>query len=243
MSDPQTPPSGYRRLTPFEVWRLARANVLLTVLILMVAAWQVWRLFQGDESLGIAWGGLSGLALAEGRWWTPLTSMFMHAGLAHLIFNLMALASLGPPVCLRFGRDRTGALLYLGFYLLCGALGDAMFLALHPLGAINMIGASGAIFGLWGAVARMRPDGTLAPIFSRQVWKQTQGAIISNLVIMAIVVGPALLSGQWNGGGIAWEAHLGGYLGGLLLIGLPIFRGRWPQARGDEAVEPGRQRV
>lgn len=226
MSDPDAPPPGYRRLSRFEVWRLARANVALTLAILLVAAWQTWRLFQGDDSLGIAWGGLSGMALAEGRWWSPLTSMFMHAGIAHLLFNLMALASLGPPVCLRFGLDLRGGATYLAFYLLCGALGDATFLAIHPRGEINMIGASGAIFGLWGAVARMRPDGSLAPILSREVWLQTRAAIVSNLIIMAIVVGPALLAGQWNGGGIAWEAHLGGYLGGLLLIGLPVFRAR-----------------
>jgi rhomboid protease GluP len=150
----------------------------------------------------------------------------MHAGIAHLIFNMIALAQMGPIVALRFGRDGRALATYLAFYLLCGLIGDAVYLAIHPTSAVPMIGASGAIFGLWGAMARLGPNGSLVPIFSRQVGRETRSAIVSNLVIMAIVLLPALLSGQFGMGGIAWEAHLGGYLAGLLLIGLPVFRAR-----------------
>lgn len=229
MSQPEGPwsdPPPERHLGLGDLWRLAWPNIVVTVGILLVAAWQIWRMLQGDPDIGIAWGGLSAAALADGRWWTPFTSMFMHAGLAHLIFNLIALSQLGPIVALRFGRDGRSFVTYLVFYLLCGLIGDAVYLAIHPTSAVPMIGASGAIFGLWGASARLGPNGSLVPIFSRQVWKQTQGAIVSNLVIMAIVLLPAVMSGQWSMGGIAWEAHLGGYLAGLLLVGLPVFRAR-----------------
>ncbi|MCE3290807.1 MAG: rhomboid family intrarane serine protease [Caulobacter sp.] len=230
MSEPEGPwsdqPPPERRLGLGELWRLAWPNIVVTVGILAVAAWQVWRMLQGDGNLGIDWGGLSALALLEGRWWTPFTSMFMHAGIAHLIFNLIALSQLGPIVAVRFGRDGRALVTYLAFYVLCGLIGDAVYLAIHPAGFVPMIGASGAIFGLWGASARLGPNGSLVPIFSRQVWKQTQGAIVSNLIIMAIVLLPALMSGQFGMGGIAWEAHLGGYLAGLLLVGLPVFRAR-----------------
>ncbi len=212
-----------RRLTPGELWKLAWPNAVVTVAILLVAVWQTGRLLSGDGNIGIDWGGLSAAALAQGRWWTPITSMFMHAGIAHLIFNMIALAQMGPIVALRFGRDGRALVTYLAFYLLCGLIGDAVYLALHPTSAVPMIGASGAIFGLWGAMARLGPNGSLVPIFSRQVGKETRSAIVSNLVIMAIVLLPALLSGQMSMGGIAWEAHLGGYLAGLLLIGLPAF--------------------
>lgn len=215
-----------RRLTPGELWKLAWPNAVVTVAILLVAVWQTGRLLSGDGNIGIDWGGLSAAALAQGRWWTPITSMFMHAGIAHLIFNMIALAQMGPIVALRFGRDGRALATYLAFYLLCGLIGDAVYLALHPTSAVPMIGASGAIFGLWGAMARLGPNGSLVPIFSRQVGKETRSAIVSNLVIMAIVLLPALLSGQPSYGGIAWEAHLGGYLAGLLLIGLPVFRAR-----------------
>lgn len=226
-SDPPPPP---RPLTPVELWKLAWPNAVVTVAILLVAVWQTGRMLSGDGNLGIDWGGLSAAALADGRWWTPFTSMFMHAGIAHLIFNMLALAQLGPIVALRFGRDGRALVTYLAFYLLCGLVGDAVYLAIHPASAVPMIGASGAIFGLWGASARLGPNGSLAPVFSRQVWKQTQSAIVSNLIIMAIVLLPALLSGQMSYGGIAWEAHLGGYLAGLLLVGLPVFKARpiWP---------------
>ena len=212
-----------RRLTPGELWKLAWPNAVVTVAILLVAVWQTGRLLSGDGNIGIDWGGLSAAALAQGRWWTPITSMFMHAGIAHLIFNMIALAQMGPIVALRFGRDGRALVTYLAFYLLCGLIGDAVYLAIHPTSAVPMIGASGAIFGLWGAMARLGPNGSLVPIFSRQVGKETRSAIVSNLVIMAIVLLPALLSGQMSMGGIAWEAHLGGYLAGLLLIGLPAF--------------------
>ena len=72
----EPPPPMERRLGPGELWRLAWPNAVVTVGILAVAAWQVWRMLQGDPDIGIAWGGLSATALAEGRWWTPLTSMF-----------------------------------------------------------------------------------------------------------------------------------------------------------------------
>lgn len=214
------------RLTPGELWKLAWPNAVVTVAILLVAVWQIGRFLSGDGNIGIDWGGLSAAALAQGRWWTPITSMFMHAGIAHLIFNMIALAQMGPIVALRFGRDGRALATYLAFYLLCGLIGDAVYLVLHPTSAVPMIGASGAIFGLWGAMARLGPNGSLVPIFSRQVGKETRSAIVSNLVIMAIVLLPALLSGQPGYGGIAWEAHLGGYLAGLLLIGLPMFRAR-----------------
>ena len=222
-SEPPPPP---RRLTPGELWKLAWPNAVVTVAILLVAVWQTGRLLSGDGNIGIDWGGLSAAALAQGRWWTPFTSMFMHAGIAHLIFNMIALAQLGPIVALRFGRDGRALATYLAFYLLCGLVGDAVYLVLHPTSAVPMIGASGAIFGLWGAMARLGPNGSLVPIFSRQVGKETRSAIVSNLVIMAIVLLPALLSGQVSYGGIAWEAHLGGFLAGILLIGLPVFRAR-----------------
>lgn len=223
---PQEEPPPMRRLGPGELWKLAWPNIVVTVAILLAAVWQIWRLLEGDGNIGIDWGGLSAAALAEGRWWTPFSSMFLHAGIAHLIFNMLALAQLGPIVALRFGRDGKALGLYLAFYVLCGLIGDALYLAIHPSSAVPMIGASGAIFGLWGASARLGPNGSLVPIFSRQVWKQTQSAIVSNLVIMAIVLLPALLSGQMSYGGIAWEAHLGGYLAGLLLVGLPVFKAR-----------------
>lgn len=227
-SDPprEPPPPMERRLGLGELWMLAWPNIVVTVCIALAAAWQAWRMFEGDPNIGIDFGGLSADALAQGRWWTPLTSMFLHAGIAHLIFNMIALAQLGPIVALRFGRQPSALWIYLAFYLLCGLIGDAVYLAIHPTSAVPMIGASGAIFGLWGASARMGPNGSLVPIFSRQVARQTGSAIVSNLVIMAIVLLPALMSGEASYGGIAWEAHLGGYLAGLLLIGLPVFRAR-----------------
>lgn len=226
------------RRSLIESWVTAWPNVILTALILAAFAWQWWRRFSGDDSMGIAWGGLSAEALRSGQWWTPFSSMFLHAGLAHIFFNLSALGALGAMTCQWLGLDPRGGLKFYLFYLLCGLAGDAVYLGFHSHGVSPVIGASGAIFGLWGAVARMTPTGRPAPIFSRQVWLQTRSAIISNLVIVAIFLVPNLLAGG-GFGFIAWEAHLGGYLAGLLLIGLPMFQPRLPppgyQEPGPEA--------
>ncbi|MDB5468903.1 MAG: Rhomboid family protein [Caulobacter sp.] len=216
------------RRSLIESWVTAWPMVILTTLILAAFAWQWWRRFNGDESMGIGWGGLSAQALRSGQWWTPVSSMFLHGGIAHIFFNLSALGAFGAMTCQWLGLDLRGGLKFFVLYLVCGLVGDGVYLAFHSQGLAPMIGASGAIFGLWGAVARMTPTGRPAPIFSRQVWLQTRSAIVSNLIIVAIFVLPNLLMGG-GFGGIAWEAHLGGYVAGLLLVGLPLFQPRRAQ--------------
>jgi membrane associated rhomboid family serine protease len=175
--------------------------------------------------------GVSAAALAEGRWWTLVTCMFIHAGFAHLFMNLSAL-SIGAPVYRRLGRGLNGTVLFFVLYLLCGLAGGLAYAALNPNGTTPAVGASGAIFGLWGALARIDPaHGGISPLFSKAVGQHLWEAIKQNLVLIAILFVFGLLA---RGGAmkLAWEAHAGGFLTGLLLIG-PLMRlgGRGREAR------------
>lgn len=225
---PETPPHDpLRRVTDGDVetadpaqdasigiaWRDSRLTILLIAVNLAVFAWQMWiRLFGADpaiEELGV----LSLAGLAEGRWWTPLTSMFMHGGIGHILMNLSALLPFGLILGRRMGGELRGQMRLLGFYLLAGFVAAAVWLVTGGLGGGGMVGASGAIFGLWGAVLRLRRDDEgLYPVFSREVLRQLPGPFLANLAI-------TLLFGLSGTGGIAWQAHVGGFLFGILTVG------------------------
>ena len=119
------------------------------------------------------------------------------------------------------GARRFGALLFLVFFVVCGALGAATHLAFNWGSPIPVIGASGAISGLMAAAIRMLPqmapwavpgEAPLAPILSRSIVTFTLVWVGVNLLAGVTGLG---LGGA--GGLIAWQAHLGGFAAGLLL--------------------------
>lgn len=159
--------------------------------------------------------GLSAEALAEGRWYTPLTSILVHGGLAHIWMNVGGVMTLTPPVLSRFGGYRRGWGRWLLLFVVSGLAGAALFLAVNPTGVVPMVGASGALCGLWGAAARFDPEGGVASLTSRRVRDQVVGFLKMNAILFFILFVIVRLSG--GVGGLAWEAHLGGFLVGLLL--------------------------
>jgi membrane associated rhomboid family serine protease len=162
--------------------------------------------------------GLSAEALAEGRWYTLLSHMVTHGGLTHLLLNCSFLLSVTPVVMSRFGLGPSGWLRFAILFLVSGLLGAAFFLALHPDGAVPMVGASGAICGLWGAAARIGPDGGIVPLRSGPVWIQLKAFAKMNVIVFGLIF---LLMWMVGGqGGLAWEAHLGGFLFGLFALPL-----------------------
>jgi membrane associated rhomboid family serine protease len=208
-------------------WRLRwpdwPVTLLVAVMVLIFIAMLVDEIFLGGPDWALI-GGVSALALRQGRWWTLLSNIFLHGGILHIWFNMAALISLGAPISQRFGRGLKAVGLFYGFFLVCGILGGLTFVLIDWNGAIPAIGASGAIFGLWGAVARMGGGYAAKPLPFLHPFMRTQAvnAVISNLV----VIGLLMLTGALSGGQmvwLAWQAHLGGYLAGLLLIG-PFLR-------------------
>ena len=142
--------------------------------------------------------------------------MGLHNDLTHLAINSLWLLAFGPIVARRFG-----GFLFLVFFLICGVAGALTHLAFNWGSLVPVIGASGAISGLMAAGLRMLPsqapwassgEERLAPIFSRQI-------LVFTAVWMAInlLVGTTGLGMGGESGLIAWQAHLGGYVAGLLL--------------------------
>ena len=158
------------------------------------------------------WGADFGPLTINGQWWRILTNVFVHVGLWHLAVNMWALWNLGMLAERIFGRY-----LYLYIYLFCGLCGSLASLAWHPW--ITSAGASGAIFGLAGALIVTFKWGKL-PIPPEVI-----RPILRTLVIFTVIN---------IGFGVAVQfvdnsAHLGGFGGGMLVAAIviqPIFRGR-----------------
>jgi membrane associated rhomboid family serine protease len=143
-------------------------------------------------------------AVAAGEWWRLLTVTLTHGGAAHLFFNMYALFLVGPLVERIYGWKLFGLM-----YLLCAAAGSTgSFLLGDP--NIPSVGASGAIFGLFGVVlAASRAHDPVLDRQGRALVAQIGGLIVINLLIGFGVVG--------LGGNIDNAAHVGGLLAGLWL--------------------------
>jgi membrane associated rhomboid family serine protease len=239
MSDEQTPVSEAPRREalwgrgPAMLWFEAWPVLLITGLLWLVCAAQFVGERMGYFEAILTYGSLWKPGVFEGLWWTPLTHMFMHAswrqplGWLHITMNSGALIALGPAIAQRLGRDWIGGLLFLAFFVVCGLAGAGAFVLLGPDQA-PVVGASGAIFGLWGAVARLAGPGQigLAPLFSSGVGRQVMSAVVSNLLVVGLGAGYGVASGT-GALGVAWQAHLGGFIAGMLLIQVMPARFHW----------------
>lgn len=157
---------------------------------------------------------------------TPITYMFLHVDFIHFAINMAMLLAFGTVIARRMGPSS-----YLTFYLICGVISAASWVLFNPGSPSPVIGASGAISGMFGAVGRLslrtpQPGAQPFPYFSRRtalsfvlVW------IVLNFVFGAL--GGAVFGVDAE---IAWEAHLGGFVAGYLLIGL--FDGKGQRASG-----------
>ena len=159
--------------------------------------------------------GVSGQALAQGRYDRLMTHMFAHGGALHILMNVSVLLALSPPLIARLGRPPGAWVRYFGLFLLSGLAGAFAYLAVNPDGTVPMLGASGAIYGLMGTLLRLGPEtGALVPLRSRAMALALKDFVRDNLLLILLFTVPALLAG--TGGGLAWEAHVGGLTFGLL---------------------------
>jgi membrane associated rhomboid family serine protease len=148
---------------------------------------------------------------------TMLSSMFMHGGFLHLAGNMLFLWIFGNNV-----EDVLGRAKFIFFYLACGLAAVIAYIALNPDSPAPLVGASGAIAGVLAAYVLAFPRARVYTLF----WF---------IVFIRIIPLPAwLVIGVWfliqvsnlgSGGQVAWVAHVGGFLAGLLLW--PLFRIKW----------------
>lgn len=176
---------------------------------------------------------------------TLLTSIFMHGGWAHILGNMLYLFIFGDNV-----EDALGSLTYLFFYLLAGLAATASHIAVTVMTGDNVyipsVGASGAIAGVLGAYLVLFPKAQvntliffgffgfmtrIAAIFVLGFWFVSQ--------LFSGVAGITTLTSQTSGGGVAFFAHIGGFVFGAL-IALLFFRDRGVQTKAYAGYEPRR---
>ena len=215
------PPSaaGGRRTAPVNLPRtvglLIAVNIAVYLLqITMPPVWERWVIFH----LGFIparWslpGGLEWSAFAG-----PFSHQFLHGGTAHLFVNVIMLAAFGSGVERLLGGQRLMLM-----YLLSGGAGAAMHWVFYPEGVTPVVGASGAISGLFGAILRLMAKNP-----------RVNGGFLRILPVVVIWLGIAVLTGFTGmpGAGeaqVAWAAHVGGFLFTLLLFDFFTF-GAWPR--------------
>ena len=157
---------------------------------------------------------------------TPFTSMFMHGGWMHLIGNMLFLWIFGNNV-----EDYFGHVVFLIFYLLSGLCAVGLYTLFGPLSQVPMIGASGAIAGVMGAYMVLHPRARITVLF---IFFFIQFLVIPAKMVLGFwFIYQIFMSmvGSSTGGGVAWMAHVGGFLFGWLVLRLLVkFKG--PGATG-----------
>lgn len=155
------------------------------------------------------------------------TSQFLHADLLHLGFNMLFLWVFGNNI-----EERLGRLRFLPFFLVCGALAGLAQALSDPDSAVPLIGASGAISGILGAYLvlypRVRVWTVVLPFFFLPFTLPAWLWLAIYFALQFVYLGDSATSG---GGGVAYMAHIGGFVAGLALI-RPFLVGR------DEAPPP-----
>ena len=143
---------------------------------------------------------------------TLLTSMFLHGGIMHLAGNMLYLWIFGDNV-----EDRMGPVRFLIFYLMCGVAAAAIQIAVRPQSTAPLVGASGAIAGVLGAYALLFPGARIQTlvflfIFVRMI-ELPALFVLGAWFLMQLLSAPAS-----QGAGVAFFAHIGGFLTGMILM-------------------------
>jgi len=147
---------------------------------------------------------------------TIITSMFIHGGWLHLISNMLYLWIFGDNI-----EDRLGHGKYLIFYIMCGILASLVHGFVNINSKIPSVGASGAIAGVLGAYLFLYPGARINTLFVVFIFARVvklPALIVLGLWMMAQILSGFADCGSQTGGGVAWFAHIGGFVSGLLLI-------------------------
>ena len=178
---------------------LTVALIVLNTVVFILMTIKGVSFFSPTAESVLPWGADYGPLTLSGQWWRMFTSLFVHFGIIHLLFNMLVLFNIGP-----FIESLAGRISYLILYLISGIGGGVASLAWHP--TTVSAGASGAIFGLYGVLLAflLRHRKTIAPEALKSLRK---GALL--------FVGYNFLFGMIPG--IDMAAHMGGLAAGFLV--------------------------
>lgn len=205
------------RHTPWMMWLLLAGNLAMFVYQIQI------RAAGGDDAYVELFFrlGLIPEALTSPGVWTsmpvpaPLTlfsSMFVHGDFFHLAGNMLYLWIFGDNV-----EDVMGPFRFLAFYLLCGLGAAATQVAIMPASDVPMVGASGAIAGILGAYALLYPRARVLTLVFLLIFVRIM--YLPAVVLLGIWFLMQLLSaGSSAGAGVAWWAHIGGFVVGVVLV-------------------------
>jgi len=162
---------------------------------------------------------------------TLLSAMFMHASWMHIIGNMLYLWIFGDNV-----EDRIGSAKFLLFYVICGLAASVAHIMVGTDSVIPSLGASGAIAGVLGAYLVLFPRRQVQVLVARQIVHMPAFAVLGLWILLQVFSQISVVGAE--GGGVAYMAHIGGFVAGVALIFL--FGGR--RARSREVL-PGRGRL
>jgi membrane associated rhomboid family serine protease len=202
-----------RKAVPFVTYILIALNVLFFLVEL-----------SGGEAFIMQWAFVPSRFLADpaGDFLTLFTSMFMHAGWLHLGSNMLYLWIFGDNV-----EDRFGAIPFIVFYIVCGIAATFAQMAFNLDSSIPNVGASGAIAGVLGAYLSMFPKQRVKVLVGRMVTMQSALIVIGLWFVLQVFSGVASFADTADTGGVAYMAHIGGFVAGFALS--YVFRGLRPQ--------------
>jgi membrane associated rhomboid family serine protease len=206
-----------RRTVPLVTYALIALNVLFFLVEL-----------SGGDAFIVKWAFVPRRFLSNpfGDCSTLFTSMFMHAGWLHLGGNMLYLWIFGDNV-----EDRFGSIRFIIFYLLCGLAATFAQLAFSLGSNVPNLGASGAIAGVLGAYILLFPQGRVRVLHGQQVIHVPALIVIGMWIVLQLFSGIGSIANTAQTGGVAYMAHIGGFVAGFLLTFL--FRGsRGAQAPG-----------
>ncbi|MCZ6795994.1 MAG: rhomboid family intramembrane serine protease [Planctomycetota bacterium] len=171
-------------------------------------------------------------------WWTLLTCIFLHGGWLHFLGNMWFLFIFGDNV-----EDHFGHVGYLAFYLVVGIAASAAHLLAGPASPIPTIGASGAIGGVMGAYLILYPRATvltLVPLFVIVEIIVLPAPIFLGIWFVLQLFPATMAIGATTTGGVAWWAHVGGFVAGVLLVYVLRRSGLMPRHELDLLPRTGR---
>lgn len=199
-----------RRITPIVTYFLIILNVIVFFLEM-----------NGGTAFIEKWAFVPARFLADPskEFPTLFTSMFMHAGWLHLLGNMLYLWIFGDNVEDRFGHGK-----FTLFYFLCGLAAIFAQLAFNPDSNIPNVGASGAISGILGSYLLLYPQGRIRVLMGQRVMHTPALLVIGLWIVLQLFSGFGSLQSTGEQGGVAYMAHIGGFVSGLILTFL--FRGK-----------------
>jgi len=207
-------------ITPVITWMLIAVNVMIFAYqaslgprasqIFVYQFGAIPAVVTGDQSL-------PGNLVAVPPFLSVFTSMFLHGGFMHLIGNMWFLWIFGNNI-----EEAMGHLRYLAFYVICGLLASISHILSNAGSTIPSIGASGAIAGVLGAYLLLYPRAKVLTLiflgFFIRLLYIPAGFVLGLWFIFQLLSGS--MAGRQDAGGIAFWAHVGGFVAGILLVGV-----------------------